>query len=346
MIAHQDSLSMVLPGVVRFEKIASTVGMVTLWIILVELFLLVATRFIASFSTCQRRLGKLPPKNWRKEDARCPFAGGGNSSIGKNNHLSLCPFAARGRTRNPNKRTIVKRLAVRPFVARSWQSNNDDDDDESQHHDPTPSPKKTFWEIYQTIASEQEGVFCECIITDGDDNNSMLSNTPKLKAMVAVAEHEAADRYAMEDSDSYRSWLAERLDRLDEGGNLLLDELYRLGGRSEMKLVLGACVYLRHSWHQGNPNLEPVPTIDVVDSHGRVVKEPYALHLAVEFVADRLGVAPYFNVYSWLFCNWKWTPTAEFARDVDLAEDLTYEKMCDLTKGSLSPRFYWLTGAA
>jgi len=66
----------------------------------------------------------------------------------------------------------------------------------------------------------------------------------------------------------------------------------------------------------------------------------------VEYVAAQLRVAPYFNVYSWLFCNWKWTSTTTDTADTVSPKDLSYDKICDLTTGSLFPRFFWLTGRA
>ena len=233
--------------------------------------------------------------------------------------LSLCPFAAKG-LKTPNKRTVLKKIMSCPFAA---------------HTKALPPVRtvqvtttKTFWELYQVIANEQTGLF-------GDSMDAVLQEAPILRAMVVLAEQESAHQYALCDADGYRQWVTRRLDTLG-------DPSQELGGltRPEKKLVLGACVYLRHSWHQGNPNAGPLDTTSALDSQGRVISEPPQLKLVVEYVASELGVAPYFNVHSWLFCNWKWTPTTTEP------EDLSYDKICDLTTGSMSPRFFWLTGPA
>jgi hypothetical protein len=51
------------------------------------------------------------------------------------------------------------------------------------------------------------------------------------------------------------------------------------------------------------------------------------------------------------FCNWKWTPADSSTHMEKLMgrkkeETLTHEKICDLNAGSISPRFFWLTGPA
>ena len=198
---------------------------------------------------------------------------------------------------------------------------------------------KSFWTLYQAISNEQYGLFGDYL-----SQSEVLPRAPQLKAMATPAENEAAEWYALGDADSYRSWLAAKL----FGKNNLAEELKSLN-RSELKLVLGACVYLRHSWHQGNTNVGPIPDEVPVDTRGDAVEEPPALKQAVEFVAERLGVAPYLTLYMWVFCNWKWTPSS--GRSVAASDCLplsTHEYMCDRTIGSLlSPRgFSWFTGAA
>ena len=231
--------------------------------------------------------------------------------------LSLCPFAAGGK-RKPNKYTSLKYLRVRSF--RTLDPN-----------DVTTS--KSFWTLYQAISSEQYGLFGDYM-----GQSEVLPRAPQLKAMVTLAETKAAERYALGHADSYRSWLSAEL-----SGKNLAEELKSLT-RSEAKLVLGACVYLRHSWHQGNPNVGPISDEVPVDAGGNAVEEPPALKQAVEFVAERLDVAPYLTLYTWVFCNWKWTPASRNPESSDLP--LTHKDMCDRSKGSLSPRFSWFTGAA
>ena len=234
--------------------------------------------------------------------------------------LSLCPFAAKGK-RMPNKHTSLKYLRVRSF--RTLDPND-------------VRTSKSFWTLYQGISTEQYGLFGDYM-----GQSEVLPRAPQPKAIVTLAENEAAERYALGHADSYRSWLAAEL-----SGKNLTEELKSLN-RSETKLVLGACVYLRHSWHQGNPNVGPISDEVPVDARGNAVEEPPALKQAVEFVAERLDVAPYLTLYTWVFCNWKWTP-ASSAGSSGVTSDLplTHKDMCDRSKGSLSPRFSWFTGAA
>ncbi|CAB9511947.1 expressed unknown protein [Seminavis robusta] len=251
----------------------------------------------------------------------CPIANAGimkaHSKHGQA-PLSLCPFASRGQ-RKPNRRTLLKKLPARPFAS-STPSND-------------VSSTTSFWELYQKIANEYTGLFGDSL-----DAPDILAGAPLLRAIVNMAEHQSPQEYARCNADQYRAWMVEGLSS-NRVSNLMA-ELESLR-RSELKLVLGACVYLRHSWHQGDPTAGPVETTQPMDAHGNVVTEPSQLSIAVEFVAKRLGVAPFFNVYSWLFCNWRWTPSSAAVN-----EGLTFDKICNLQAGSMSPRFYWLTGTA
>lgn len=211
--------------------------------------------------------------------------------------------------------------------------------------DEVKTSKRSFWDLYKDIAKKETGLMEEMC-------DSTFPNAPKLRAIMNLAEKESPEHYSRARADEYRAWLAWRLTDIDsgDGGKDLQNELEALS-RTEIKVVLSGCVYLRHAWHQGNPNMEPVPEMDPTDSYGNIIREPRQIKMAVEFAAEKLGVAPYFDLYQFLNCNWKWTPADSSTRmdrlmGTQKEEILTYEKICDLNAGSISPRFFWLTGPA